>query len=522
MPFNIVDIDGGTQAPGSAVPVRGLHILGSDGTNSRFLLTDASGRLTIIGQGTAGTPAGGVVSVQGVVGGIAQPVSVASLPLPAGAATEATLASIKAKTDNLDVALSTRAVTGLTDAQLRASAVPVSAAALPLPTGAATEATLATRAADATLTGGTQKAIVRGGAKGATTAADVTGTAEGADHQALDVQIYHGSAAINPTAIRALTSADVVTAAQGTAAAVAGSWPVKITDGTNTMPVGDVVARSAFTQIADGTTGPVAVMPASTAPSVTDNSLVVVLSPNQAAIAVTSSPANTTPNLAFGDILLAAITTAAIRRTAYTEQTTNFVGSIVSSNANDTAAGTGARTARITYVNSTGATAGTETVTLNGTTAVNLVTATKCFIEKMEVLTVGSTGSNVGIITLKTGSAGAGTTVGTIAATDNRTFWAHHYVVSGKTCNVTSILAGSNVTNTVGSSTTFIKALPIGVANAVELQVSDFIIVAGLDSAVIRNYGSLIQVAGPARLTLYVTTATSSSFTYRGSFDSYE
>lgn len=96
-----------------------------------------------------------------------QPVSAASLPLPAGASTEATLALIKAKTDNLDVALSTRtkpadaqSVTGpltdaqlrasavpvsgpLTDAQLRASAVPMSAAALPLPAGAATEATLA-------------------------------------------------------------------------------------------------------------------------------------------------------------------------------------------------------------------------------------------------------------------------------------------------------------------------------------------------------------------------------------------
>lgn len=79
-------------------------------------------------------------------------------------ATQTTLALIKAKTDNLDVALSTRGVTGLTDAQLRATAVPislatapttpvtgtffqatqpVSAASLPLPTGAATEATLA-------------------------------------------------------------------------------------------------------------------------------------------------------------------------------------------------------------------------------------------------------------------------------------------------------------------------------------------------------------------------------------------
>ena len=87
---------------------------------------------------------------------------------PVGGATEATLALIKAKTDNLDVALSTRAITGITDAQLRASAVPVSlavapalvassavighvivdtapttaitAASLPLPTGAATSA----------------------------------------------------------------------------------------------------------------------------------------------------------------------------------------------------------------------------------------------------------------------------------------------------------------------------------------------------------------------------------------------
>jgi hypothetical protein len=92
-------------------------------------------------------------------------------------------------------------------------------------------------ALDATLTGGTQKAIVRGGAKGATAAADATTTAEGADHQAVDVQIMHGGAAKDPTQIRALTSADVVTAAQGTAAAVAGGWPVKITDGTTVAGV---------------------------------------------------------------------------------------------------------------------------------------------------------------------------------------------------------------------------------------------------------------------------------------------
>ncbi len=94
-----------------------------------------------------------------------QPVSAAALPLPTGASTEVTLALIKAKTDNLDVLLSTRTKpadsqhvtldagaavighvvtdTGSTTAVSNFPATqPISAAALPLPTGAATEATL--------------------------------------------------------------------------------------------------------------------------------------------------------------------------------------------------------------------------------------------------------------------------------------------------------------------------------------------------------------------------------------------
>lgn len=103
-----------------------------------------------------------------------QPVSAAALPLPAGAATEVTAAALLAAAQAIKTAaetlagrtINTGAVSGtvaldgptlaaleaisadtglaqpLTDAQLRASAVPVSAAALPLPTGAATEATL--------------------------------------------------------------------------------------------------------------------------------------------------------------------------------------------------------------------------------------------------------------------------------------------------------------------------------------------------------------------------------------------
>lgn len=104
-----------------------------------------------------------------------QPVSAVALPLPAGAATEVTAAALLAAAHAIKAAaetlagrtINTGAVSGtvaldgptlaaleaisadtglaqpLTDAQLRASAVPVSAAALPLPTGAATEATMA-------------------------------------------------------------------------------------------------------------------------------------------------------------------------------------------------------------------------------------------------------------------------------------------------------------------------------------------------------------------------------------------
>lgn len=89
------------------------------------------------------------------------PMSAAALPLPTGAATDTGLAAIISALGSPVQAGATVPVSGtfwqatqpvsiaswggLTDAQLRASAVPVSAASLPLPTGAATEATLDAR-----------------------------------------------------------------------------------------------------------------------------------------------------------------------------------------------------------------------------------------------------------------------------------------------------------------------------------------------------------------------------------------
>jgi hypothetical protein len=118
------------------------------------------------GASTEATLSALLAAVQDLATGAeTQPVSAASLPLPSGAATEASVTSILAKL-SADPATQTTlaavlaklnasvAVTGpLTDAQLRATALavsgtfwqatqPVSAASLPLPTGAATNATL--------------------------------------------------------------------------------------------------------------------------------------------------------------------------------------------------------------------------------------------------------------------------------------------------------------------------------------------------------------------------------------------
>lgn len=60
---------------GYPAPVSGIMIGGYDGTNLRYISTTTSGQSIIVGAGIAGTPSGGVVSVQGVSGGTAITIS---------------------------------------------------------------------------------------------------------------------------------------------------------------------------------------------------------------------------------------------------------------------------------------------------------------------------------------------------------------------------------------------------------------------------------------------------------------
>lgn len=307
-----------------------------------------------------------------------------------------------------------------------------------------------------------------------------------------------------------------------------GALPVRIDPtGTTTQPIsatslplptGAATAANQATEIASLASIDAGI-PAALGQTTMANSMPVVFANDQTPILVTAS---SNSDFTFGDITLAAIAIAVVRRTAYIEQTSNAQRSIVSASASDAAAGTGARTVRITYFTATWTGPFFETVTLNGTTPVNTVATDICYIESMEVLTVGSGLTNAGIISLKAAVAGGGATIGTIALGNNQTLWAHHYVATGKVCNVTGISVSHNGT-TVGSGGVFIlRAQALNVVNSADFQVSDFVRLYGQSSTFARVYTSAIKIPGPARLAVWVTPETASSTVYRASIDFFE
>lgn len=66
-----------TVVQNTSIPsnTRAILSAGSDGTNARPLLVDSSGRAVVVGAGTAGTPVGGVLTIQGIGSGTAVTIS---------------------------------------------------------------------------------------------------------------------------------------------------------------------------------------------------------------------------------------------------------------------------------------------------------------------------------------------------------------------------------------------------------------------------------------------------------------
>lgn len=118
-----------TDDAGAAGHVQIVKLAVSADGDATPITADANG-IAMQGAGAAGTPAGGVVSVQGVASGTNLPISAASLPLPSGAATAAHQSTANTSLASI-----------LTELQGKADLVetqPVSVASLPLPTGAST------------------------------------------------------------------------------------------------------------------------------------------------------------------------------------------------------------------------------------------------------------------------------------------------------------------------------------------------------------------------------------------------
>lgn len=86
--YNEVAVQDGVAVP-AGQPI--IPVAGTDGTNSRALQTDTGGNLEVVGTGVAGTPAGGVLTVQGDPAGT--PIPVTATEAKSGTATETRVAT---------------------------------------------------------------------------------------------------------------------------------------------------------------------------------------------------------------------------------------------------------------------------------------------------------------------------------------------------------------------------------------------------------------------------------------------
>lgn len=135
---------------------------------------------------------------------------------------------------------------------------------------------------------------------------------------------------------------------------------------------------------------------------------------------------------------------------------------LFSSDANDTAAGTGARTVRITGLLTSSSTAyTTEDITLNGTTPVTSVSS-YYRVNRVQVLTAGGGGENAGTITCRH-STTTGNVFASVQAGANQSQVAAYTIPAGKIGVVTHFdCRMSRSTGSVGSANVTFRVRPTG------------------------------------------------------------
>jgi len=241
-------------------------------------------------------------------------------------------------------------------------------------------------------------------------------------------------------------------------------------------------------------------------------------------IAVGRGLATGTSGMAKGYASVSSTAIVPVRATTYTEPTSAAARELISSSTQDdaTPGGTGTRRVRITYYDNNMLGPYIEDIDLNGTTAVTTVATNIRFIEKMESLIVGSNGTNVGTITIR--NTGAGATIGTIAASDGCTHWAHHYVADGYTSFIQSLTTGiidNGLLGSISCSMFLRAALPL-TANSFEKQITFSFRQQGNQPSQTHNVVNGLWVRGPARITLYARDDNTTAGTVHGGFTFYD
>lgn len=225
---------------------------------------------------------------------------------------------------------------------------------------------------------------------------------------------------------------------------------------------------------------------------------------------------NAVNGLTYGYVATSATTIVAIRGTTYTEPASAMQLEVVSSSANDSSAGTGARTIRLTYFDGSMNGPLTEDITMNGTTAVATAATDIQFIEKMETLTIGSNGTNVGTISLR--EVDDSPVYASIAASDGITFIGHHYVAVGRRCCITRIMSGTQG----ASSSVFLRYSTPLTANAFEKQITPRIRTITAQPTQIYDVEPQLWVTGPGRISLWIAPDANTANTCHAGFTYYE
>jgi len=140
------------------------------------------------------------------------------------------------------------------------------------------------------------------------------------------------------------------------------------------------------------------------------------------------------------------------------EETFKIKSSSVEDDPDKPGAGTGAYTVQVSCVNQAWEEV-IQTVTLNGTALVDLSTADCMIAYRMEALTAGSAGSNVGTITLYQNDGATAQCL--ITPTNNQSLIAHMPVFAGHAMRVNYMLL-SEVSNKITEIGIFVRSTPTG------------------------------------------------------------